>query len=240
MLDAFRARAVRFNPFGMILLDAGNHATIPEPLVICHGVRQQLPHGNDVTANRTPKLTLLRRSRLAAAEQIAQMLVPDAHLAFDAPVGSGASRFFCERQRRGVDAVTQAGGFRPVIENMAEMRVAAGATDFVARHEMTGVSFDPDGFLGYRLIETRPAGAALEFRVRAEQRCAAAHTAIDTGLVIVPQLAGEGDFRTPFAGYSELFRRQLLPPFLFRLVDFLHGDDSCALSGVVELNEPDR
>src|SRR2546422_6852888 len=106
----------------MILLDAGNHAAVPESLVIRHGVRQQLPHRNDATANRTPKLTLLRRSRFATAEQIAQMLVPDAHVAFDAPIGARASKFFCERQRRGVDAITQAGRFRRSEEHTSELQ----------------------------------------------------------------------------------------------------------------------
>ena len=66
-----------------------------------------------------------------------------------------------EFQRDAVDAVAQAGRRRSVVEHMAEMAAAAAAMHLVPHHAegVVGVfqhrAFD-------RLIEARPAGAAVE------------------------------------------------------------------------------
>ena len=67
-------------------------------------------------------------------------------------------------QPKTVDAVTQAGRFRPVVEDMAEMAAATAAVDFGAQHAVGAVVGLADGVIE-RLVKTRPAGAALEFRI---------------------------------------------------------------------------
>src|SRR6476659_8582862 len=67
-----------------------------------------------------------------------------------------------ELHRHAVDAVAQAGRRRPVREDVAEMATAAAAMHLVAHHAVARVGrlFDRPR-LG--IVETRPAGAALEF-----------------------------------------------------------------------------
>ena len=74
-----------------------------------------------------------------------------------------------ELQRDAVDAVAQAGRRRPVLEDMAEMAAAAPAMHLGARHQQGVVGLGADGFR-QRAIEARPAGPAVVFRLRCEQR----------------------------------------------------------------------
>src|SRR5258707_14983747 len=76
-------------------------------------------------------------------------------------------RRWMEYQRKAVHAVAQAGRLRPIIENVTEMAAAAAAVDFGPQHPEGAVFGFADGIVE-RLIETRPAGAALEFRLRGE------------------------------------------------------------------------
>src|SRR5712672_3746263 len=78
-----------------------------------------------------------------------------------------------EYQRKAVNAVAQAGRLRPVVENVTEMAAAAAAVDFGPQHPEGAVFGLADGVVE-RLIKTRPARAALEFRLRGEQRQVAA------------------------------------------------------------------
>src|ERR1700691_1010305 len=72
-------------------------------------------------------------------------------------------------QRKAVHAVTQAGRLRPIVEDVAEMAAAAAAVNFGAQHPEGAVFGLADGVLE-RLVETRPASAALIFGLRGEQR----------------------------------------------------------------------
>src|SRR5271169_3763601 len=70
-----------------------------------------------------------------------------------------------EHQGKAVHAVAQAGRFGPIVEDVTEMAAAAAAMNLGAQHAEGAVLGCADGVL-QRLVKTRPAGAALEFRLR--------------------------------------------------------------------------
>src|SRR3546814_20923748 len=72
-----------------------------------------------------------------------------------------------------------------------------------------------------RLEEAGPAGAAVELRLGAEQRVAAAGTDIGALVLAGVVLTGEGALGPLEAADAELFRRQLTHPFLGALADLL-------------------
>src|SRR4051794_29240940 len=59
-----------------------------------------------------------------------------------------------------------------------------------------------------RRPETGPTGARIEFLVRTEERRAAAYTAIDAALVIVPVATGVGDLGAALPRDSKLLRTE--------------------------------
>src|SRR5688500_18500131 len=67
-----------------------------------------------------------------------------------------------EVQRDAVDAIAQAGRRRAVRENMTEVAAASAAVHLGAGHSKAAV-LGRFGRTGLRIIEARPAGAALEF-----------------------------------------------------------------------------
>src|SRR5690606_22061773 len=97
-------------------------------------------------------------------------------------------------QRCGIDAVAQAGRWRAVVEDVAEMGIADVADDFGAYHAVAAV----DLFLHHRRIQrlevAGPAAAGFEFCIRGEQRRAAADAGVDAGFVMIPVAAGERRF----------------------------------------------
>src|ERR1700730_12458538 len=93
-----------------------------------------------------------------------------------------------EYQRKAVHAVAQAGRLRSIVENVAEMTAATAAVDFGAQHPKGAVFGLADGIVE-RLITTRPAGAALEFRLRGEQRQVAAGAGEDALAMLLEQRA---------------------------------------------------
>src|SRR5690606_30907035 len=90
-----------------------------------------------------------------------------------------------EAQRRRVDAVAQAGGRRPVLEDVAEMRIAGRAQHLDAAHAMARVHAPRDPALVDRRPPAGPAAARLVLALGCEQRRAAAHAEIASGLVVV-------------------------------------------------------
>ena len=92
-------------------------------------------------------------------------------------ITSSATLRLDEGQRGRVHAIAQAGRTRAVVEDVAEMGVALGASHLVARHPQAGVAVSLDVLLGDGLPEARPAGAGVELGRRREQRILAAHAA---------------------------------------------------------------
>src|SRR5712672_4338210 len=129
-----------------------------------------------------------------------------------------------EYQRKAVNAVAQAGRLRPVVEDVTEMAAAAAAVNFGARHPEGAVFGLADRVLE-RLVETWPAGAAFEFRLRGEQRQVAAGAGEDALAMLLEQRARARALGALLTQDLILPRRQLRAPFrvgLFNL-EFLAG-----------------
>src|SRR5712664_2391524 len=129
-----------------------------------------------------------------------------------------------EYQRKAVHAVAQAGRLRPIVENVTEMAAAAAAVDFGPQHPEGAVFGLADGVVE-RLIETRPAGAALEFRLRGEQRQVAAGAGEDALAMLLEQRARTRALGALLTQDLVLLRRQLRAPLRIGLFDleFLAG-----------------
>src|SRR6267378_3659994 len=129
-----------------------------------------------------------------------------------------------EDQRKAVHAVAQAGRLRPVIKDMTEMAAAAAAVNFGPQHPKGAVFGLADGIVE-RLIKTRPAGAALEFRLRGEQRQIAAGAGEYALAMLLEQRARTRALGALLAQDFILLRRQLRAPFRIGLFDleFLRG-----------------
>src|ERR1700722_685369 len=127
-------------------------------------------------------------------------------------------------QRESVHAVAQAGRLRPIVENVTEVTTAAAAVNFGPQY--------PEGaifMLAHRVVErlpkTRPAGAALKFRCRGEQRQIAAGAGEDALAMLLEKRARPRAFGAFLAQDFILLRRQLRAPFRVGLFDleFLLG-----------------
>src|SRR6266404_5112617 len=129
-----------------------------------------------------------------------------------------------EDQRKAVDAVAQAGRLRPIVKDVTEMTAAAAAVNFSPQHPKGAVFGLADGIVE-RLIKTRPAGAALEFRLRGEQRQVAAGAGEGALAVFLEQRARSRPLGALLAQDLVLLRRQLGAPFRIGLFDleFLRG-----------------
>src|SRR6202043_1987748 len=93
-----------------------------------------------------------------------------------------------ERQGKTVHAVAQPGRFRTVVEHVAEMAAATPAVDLGAGHAEGGILAFADRIF-QRLIEARPAGAALELGLGGKQRQVAAGAGEDALAVLLEQRA---------------------------------------------------
>src|SRR5260221_9236240 len=129
-----------------------------------------------------------------------------------------------EYQRKAVNAVAQTGRLRPVVEDVTEMAAAAPAVNFGAQHPEGAVFGLADGVVE-RLIETRPAGAALELRLRGEQRQVAAGAGEGALTMLFQERARSRALGAFLAQDLILLRRQLRAPFGIGLFDleFLGG-----------------
>ncbi len=132
--------------------------------------------------------------------------------------------FLTEEKCGGVDAVAQLRRRWAVLEDVAEVRIAAHAVDFRSHHAVRVVSRAADGFLRDRLEKTRPARARFKLRIRAEQRQAARDAGVEPELVIVVEDSAERALGACSAGDTELFVRELQLPSIVGLRDLRHGD----------------
>ena len=94
-------------------------------------------------------------------------------------------------QRDRVDAVALVRGRRAVIEDMAEVPVAAGAKNFRAHHEEAPIRLRAHGTLLRRRVEARPTGTGVEFGPGIEELIATAGANIGAILLAIPILARE-------------------------------------------------
>src|SRR6185503_6306427 len=106
---------------------------------------------------------------------------------------------------------------RTIVEDVTEVPATARAGRLCARHEEGAVGLGCDrGRIGW-CEETRPAGARLELRIGSEELGLAAGTAIDAGLVLIPELTAEGSLGSLLPQDAVLLRGQLSSPLRVRL-----------------------
>src|SRR6476659_7113342 len=80
-----------------------------------------------------------------------------------------------EFQRDAVHAVAEPGGWRAVVEHVAEMAAAAAAMDLITHHAESVLGVGQHRALD-GLVEAWPTGAAIELGLRIEQRQVASRT----------------------------------------------------------------
>src|SRR6185437_3352161 len=127
-----------------------------------------------------------------------------------------SSRF--EFKRNTVNAVAQMRRWRPIIEYVAEMASATAAMDLVANHAVTviGIAFDRSG---QRIVEAWPAGPALEFHFRDEQRLVACDASKGAGSLFVEQSAAARHLSAVRTHDLVLLGCEQLAPFGFSVGD---------------------
>src|SRR3954463_12338505 len=116
-------------------------------------------------------------------------------------------------QRRRIDAIALAGGRRPVLEDVPEMSAAAAAMHLDPLHPVARIAIRSHRARIPRPREARPAAAALELFLGAEELRSAARAEIPSRLVVVPQGAGEGALGAFLPQDPVLLGRQLAAPF---------------------------
>ena len=111
---------------------------------------------------------------------------------------------------------------------MSEMRSATGARNFHSEDRRGRAAF-VNRFFADRLPETRPAGARIEFRLRAVNRIAARRANVNA-IVVIERVTAKGrQLRARSAHDVELLRRQYDQPFFVREIDFLVERNSIQL-----------
>src|SRR5271168_1376240 len=160
--------------------------------------KQVKDHENDEDrSNRhgapPPKGRLVRRIPPSRQKNsISRPPVPAAEPDFRGPAARPLKTLFrLELQRGRIDAVTQSGRPRAVLEHMAEMAVATGAKHLGADHAVGHIALLVDVTFGCRLGEAWPAAAGIELGIGLKQRLTAAGTDIGAGALLMLVLAGE-------------------------------------------------
>ncbi len=137
--------------------------------------------------------------------------LPRNHRKQSALRGRGLRRL--EAQRQPVHAVAQPGRLRPVVEHMAEMAAAAAAMHFGPQHH-EGAVLGGGHRIGQRLVEARPAGAAVELGLGGEQRLVATGASEGSLAMLLVQRAAVGPLGAMLAQDAVLRRGQLAMPLL--------------------------
>ena len=99
-----------------------------------------------------------------------------------------------------------------IVEYVSKMRSAAGAFYFLTHHSMARIHGYGYFISAQRRIETGPAGAGLEFRVRAKQLVSARGTEISSFAMIIPILVLVWRLCFRFTQDLKLARRKDLSP----------------------------
>src|SRR5205085_6840416 len=125
----------------------------------------------------------------------------------------------------GVHAVPLSRRRRAVVEDVSEVRAAAGAVDLDAVHPVAVVVDELDVLPVDRLGEARPSGAGLELRVRREQLAATRGTSIEPVALLERVLPGEGSLGALEAQDLVLLGGEPRAPLLLGSGDAgVHGD----------------
>ena len=112
-----------------------------------------------------------------------------------------------EFQCRAIHAVSQAGRFGPVIEDMPKVPAAGSANYFGAGHPVTFVSDFFDIARCNRLEKARPSGAGIVLGIRTEKGSAASRAYIRPFIFIVIIRMGKRPFGPFFKQHEALLPR---------------------------------
>src|SRR5213594_5054278 len=124
-----------------------------------------------------------------------------------------------------IDAVPETRRPRTVVEHMPQVGPAVGALDLGPPHEQAAILLFIDAFLPRWRPEARPARSGIVLRVRGEQVSPTHGANVNTRVVVVPELSGEGSLGAFVDADVVLQWRELLPKL--RLVELLHEDGTC-------------
>src|ERR1700722_5831392 len=100
---------------------------------------------------------------------------------------------------------------RAVIKDVSEMATAIGAMDFGSDHAVALID-SRFGRPGDRIVEARPAGAALEFPLRFEERLATPGAGKSAGPLLEQERAAPRRLGAVMSHHLILFRRQNAAP----------------------------
>src|SRR5580692_9264362 len=154
-------------------------------------------------------VAMARRPRTCAKPPGGSIAIENA--GYPKKLGRSPSSLRLEIQRHAVDAIAQVRRRRAIVEDVAEMAAAAAAVHLGALHAPAAVGGGIDR-AWLRIVEARPAGAALEFLLRGEQRLPAADAGERAGAFLVIERATARPFGAVLAHDVELLgREQLLP-----------------------------
>src|SRR5580704_17283263 len=103
------------------------------------------------------------------------------------------------------------------------MRVAEGASHFVAAHPETQIYFTYYVFFSDGRPKARPARAGVEFRIGAEKSVCAADTTIEPGIVILVVRAAEGSLGVCLARNVKFVGTEQMTPIGVALDNLWHG-----------------
>ena len=108
---------------------------------------------------------------------------------------------------------------------MAQMGITNGTDNFGTHHAQRDIDLFPYIFRVDRCKKTWSATTGVEFRIGNEQGRSTIDARINTGLVMVPVLAGKGRFRRGLSGHGIRHRGKLRSPFGIRLLNsgFAHN-----------------
>ena len=109
-----------------------------------------------------------------------------------------------EVQGSGVDAVPKTGGRRSVFEDVSQMGVTAATDDLGSHHEVATIRMLFDVLKRRRRPEAGPARAGVKFGIGAEQLISTADAFVNTFVLEVVVLPGEGPLSPLAAGDSVL------------------------------------
>lgn len=117
-----------------------------------------------------------------------------------------------------IHAETQTSGPRAIGEHVAKVSAASGAVDFGTGHSVASIL---DGTHRVRQCgeKTRPAAAALVFRIRIKKQLSTSGACEAAGSLFVVQRARARPFRSVLAEYTILFRCELSLPFILCLLN---------------------
>lgn len=124
-------------------------------------------------------------------------------------------------QRKGVDAITQPRRLWPIGKDMAKMRAALFAMYLDAMHAVAVVVVLLYCRRVQRLAETRPAATGVILGIGTKQGFTATPAYIGALIFAVVILTRKGPFRAFLSADIKLLVRQLGPPLVIGLVDFV-------------------